>query len=286
MRPAANPEVQPRPSDETLTPASAPGSPGPAREAPAGSDPEVAWNEREDTQTESQPRPRSQALMRRFDEAPVASGPKTLPLTCSPETKSRGEANPHTLDPAHTSRECYPPGDFVERLCKGTYLEVALAWFRPGTPWKRAYLRTETKAWTTAPGAAETDKLRPGEEVLLLRSDADPNGGFQVSAGASYYALRWNGTCVKLTEEEVSYDFPPVRRIAPVEWNWIEDEQQAALREDHVLAKTEELRRKACKGVRRGSHDKRCEAADEALRSQLERVVRSEHQLPTPKHLP
>jgi hypothetical protein len=117
-------------------------------------------------------------------------------------------------------------------------------------------------------------------------SDSNPGGEIQVSSGASFYAFRWNGTCVKLTEEEVSSDFPPRRRIAAVEWNWIEDAQQEALRADPALARAEELRRKSCKGVRRGTVDSRCGAADEALRQHIERFVRSDQQLPPPTSLP
>jgi hypothetical protein len=232
-------------------------------------DGEVLWEDKSAPKPKMQPAARRQVVMQRLNqaEAPQASA---VPTTC-----------------AAPGAACFPPASFVERLCRSTHPSVALFMFQSASPWQRAYVAFETKAWTTSPHGSESDRLLAGEEVLLLQSDLDPNAtGLQTSAAASYAALRWDGSCVKLTQEELQSELPLVRRIAHIEWNWLDDNLQTALRADAAIDDAVQSRRKVCKGARTGNLSKPCQIATERLVKLVEAYVRSGKGIPEPTTLP
>jgi hypothetical protein len=182
---------------------------------------------------------------------------------------------------------CTPDRKFVDRLCKGNFPSVALALFAKDMPWSRGYLRGETEAWNASGGASESGKLAFDEEVLILRKRSADMGGMQVSgAGGGYDALRWNGSCVTLSTEEVTLDRPPSPKSAKVEFRWLDNSIQEALRKD---AKVDELvveRKKECKGAHSGDVSLKCIKADAKLSDAIVQFIRQGGDVGQPEKLP
>jgi hypothetical protein len=178
---------------------------------------------------------------------------------------------------------CYPPADFVERLCKAIYPSVPLVMFRKGSPWRRGYLRGETKAWTTAPGG-QNEKLAQDEEVLVLQEDASRGDSVQYESGAAFYALRWDGTCVKLTEQELMQYVPWGKNTPVVQWQLLDDVQQAALREDPKIDAAYLSSRKQCRSS--GAADAACKRLERRLSDLVVAHVRDGAELPDPAFRP
>mgnify|MGYP000996583816 CR=1 FL=1 len=114
---------------------------------------------------------------------------------------------------------CLPPATFAEDVCRGQHAELALHFFGPKTPWKRAYVLRAFKAWHVG-SRSDLRELRAGEEVILLTGGGKAKpGGIQDAAGRGFDALRWDGTCVSLMEDELSFQRPaaavPANSIAP-----------------------------------------------------------------------
>src|SRR5690606_15540393 len=101
---------------------------------------------------------------------------------------------------------CLPDPKWVKRLCNDVYPNVALHLFRQGTPWTRGYATRKVKAWNASGGATSGDEwVAFDEEVVLLYARSSNTGGMQVSgATGGYDALRWDGSCVTFSGEEVT----------------------------------------------------------------------------------
>ncbi len=205
-----------------------------------------------------------------------------------PNGSGEGEAaDPLPSDCASVdSPFCVPDRDFVSRLCTDTFPGVALLMFRKGTPWTRGYLTRKTEAWNASGGAAPQGELEFDEEVILLRKRG-ATGGIQVSgAGGGYDALRWDGSCVTLAEEEVTLKEPPRAKAAKVTWRWIDPELRDAMKEDPELREAYRARRKECKGATMGEVSLQCVKADDGLSRAVEEYVRRGGDLPRPSKLP
>jgi hypothetical protein len=182
---------------------------------------------------------------------------------------------------------CTPDRKFVERLCKGNFPSVALVLFGKDMPWSRGYLRGETEAWNASGGASESGKLAFDEEVLILRKRSADMGGMQVSgAGGGYDALRWNGSCVTLSTEEVTLDRPPSPKTAKVEYRWLDNSIQEALRKDSKVDEAVIQRKKECKGAHSGDVSLKCIKADAKLSDAIIEFVRQGGELGQPEKLP
>jgi hypothetical protein len=169
-----------------------------------------------------------------------------------------------------------PANAFVKLLCDGVYADVALTMFQDGTPWARAYLTRQTDAWNASGGASVQGKLAFDEEVLILRERNAQDQGFQVSgAMGSYDALRWNGSCVTLMSEEVTFKKPPKALNSRVEWTWLSEPMQEALRENPEILAGYRARRNECKGVSVGDVSKKCAELDGKLIALIVQHVRS-----------
>ncbi len=186
------------------------------------------------------------------------------------------------------SDPCVPPPKFVEALCSDTYPGVTLHMFAPSAPWGRAYLRGKVKAWNASGGVSDNEAwLDFDEEVVLLRKRGGPEGGIQVSgAEGGYDALRWDGSCVTLDASEVTLSAPPKPKAAKVEWRFLDDATQEALRESDVVTKAYRSRRKECKGAVSGTVSKKCVVADARLSEVIVEHVRSGGSLGTPEKMP
>jgi hypothetical protein len=215
-------------------------------------------------------------------ETPVAEAPEE---EATPEPVEEAKGLP--TECAGSGDLCTPPRDFVDRLCQGVYLNVALVMFRQGTPWTRAYLTRKTEAWNASGGASVAGFLEFDEEVIVLKHRKAPSGGMQVSgAGGGYEALRWNGACVTLSGEEVTLRRPPQPKYAKVEWKYIDPSMRDALKEDDKVREAFATWRHECKGVTMGAVSKACETADAKLSKLVVAMVNRGGTLAEPEKLP
>jgi hypothetical protein len=183
---------------------------------------------------------------------------------------------------------CFPPKKFVEKLCAASFPGMALYLFANGSPWSRGYLRGKTKAWNASGGASDNESyLEFDEEVLVLAERKADLGGMQVSgAGASYDALRWDGSCVTLSAQEMTLDKPPSPKNAKLDWRYVDDNVQEALRADPDVNEAFQSRRKECKGATSGEVSLKCVKADDKLSATIVKAIRGGLKLPEPNKVP
>jgi hypothetical protein len=183
--------------------------------------------------------------------------------------------------------KCLPSSAFVTKLCQGNFPSVALVMFQKSMPWTRGYLTRKTRAWNASGGASDAGELAFDEEVLVLRHRSSDMGGMQVSgAGGGYDAIRWNGSCVTLAAEELTLKLPPKAKNSKVEWRFLDDNAQEALRNDPKVDAAYKERRNECKGATMGTVTLKCEKADAKLSDTIVQYVRGGGTLPDPEKLP
>ncbi|NLE85633.1 MAG: hypothetical protein GX607_04465 [Myxococcales bacterium] len=183
---------------------------------------------------------------------------------------------------------CLPDPKWVKRLCNDVYPNVALHLFREGSPWTRGYATRKVKAWNASGGATSGEEwVAFDEEVILLYARNSNLGGMQVSgASGGYDALRWDGSCVTFSGEEVTTRPPPKAKHGRVDWRYLEAPIQEALRTDDAVNTAYRARRQECKGAFSGAVTKKCVQADEALVGSIIAAVRGGISLPQPTKLP
>ncbi|MDQ2647751.1 MAG: hypothetical protein M3020_28395 [Myxococcota bacterium] len=212
------------------------------------------------------------------------------------ETEAEGEASEAAASgPVEVPSDCFkkvsgvcvPEPKFVKRLCNGRYPSMALYLFGNSSKWTRAYLTRKTEAWNASGGASAGGYLEFDEEVLLLAERKADTGGMQVSgAGAGYDAIRWDGSCVTLSGEEITQQRPPSAKNVKVEWRFLDDNVQEALRKDEKINKAFLERRSECKGATTGDVSAKCVKADDKLSESIVSFVRGGGSVPVPSKLP
>jgi len=220
--------------------------------------------------------------------APTAEAKSAAP-TPSAEAKPSDAAQPVSVPTGcvKSGRFCMPDQKFSKRMCNSGSPSLALYLFGNGLGFTRGYLTRKTQAWNAAGGASDNSFLEFDEEVLLLVERGGDAGGMQVSgAGGGYEALRWNGLCVTLAKEEVTLDKPPSPKTAKVEWRFLDDNVQAALREDSTINAAVTKRRQECKGAVSGDVSLGCVKADDKLTQVLVDYLRKGGKVPVPSKLP
>jgi len=164
---------------------------------------------------------------------------------------------------------------------------MAVYLFQKDQPWDRRYLRGKTEAINASGGATREGWLAFDEEVLVLQMKrADPNGMQVSGASESYYAMRWDGSCVTLSGEEVTATVPPSPKHAFVTWRFLDSNVKDALEESESVKKWHRARRKECKGATMGEVSKACVKADAELSDAIVEYVRSGGKIPVPENLP
>ncbi len=182
---------------------------------------------------------------------------------------------------------CAPPPKFVKRLCGGYNPDVALVFFRKGTPFTRAYLRGAVEAWNASGGSSSADKLAFDEEVIVLLERKQDAGGMQVSgAGGGFDVLRWDGSCATLAPEEITFNLPPKPKNAKLSFKDLGDATQEILLKNEKIAKLNADRRKECKGATMGEVTSKCVKLVEQLSDSVADYVRQGGEIPLPKKLP
>ncbi len=181
---------------------------------------------------------------------------------------------------------CSPEPQFVKRLCNGKNPSLGLYLFS-NPKWTRGYLTRRTQAWNASGGASDSGWVEFDEEVLILYARVPDAGGMQVSgAGGSYDALRWDGSCVTLQSEEVTMSKAPAPKYPPIDFRYLDDDTQEALRKDDKVNKAWQERRKECKGATSGDVSLKCVKADDNLTKSVIAFVRGGGNIPEPKKLP
>ena len=181
---------------------------------------------------------------------------------------------------------CTVGKDFAKRVCQSTYVNVALAMFAKGTPWQRGYLTRKTQAWNAEGGASVAGFVEFDEEVLVLFARMPPKGGMMVSGMGGFQTLRFDGSCVTLQSEEVTFKRPPAPKYPRIEWRWLEDGMRDTLRKDSKVDAAYLAQRKECKGVTTGEVSKKCVTADQKLVDAIVEHVVSGGDVPAPTKLP
>lgn len=182
---------------------------------------------------------------------------------------------------------CVPSPKFVKKLCNNRFPSIALYLFGNGSKWAHGYLTRKTEAWNASGGASAGGYLEFDEEVLLLAERKADTGGMQVSgAGAGYDAIRWDGSCVTLSGEELTRDRPPAVKTPRIEWRFLDDNVQEALRKDDKINAAYLERRKECKGAASGDVSAKCVKADTQLSDAIVGFVRGGGSVPVPTTLP
>jgi len=224
---------------------------------------------------------------------PVAEAPRAeaAPAAETPSADSKANAAEGPIsvptECVKSGRFCLPDQKFSKRMCNAGSPSLALYLFGNGFGYTRGYLTRKTQAWNAAGGASDNSFLEFDEEVLLLVERGGDAGGMQVSgAGGGYEALRWNGLCVTLAKEEVTLDKPPAPKAAKVEWRFLDDNVQAALRENATINGAVSKRRQECKGAVSGDVSLACVKADDRLTQVLVEYLRKGGKVPVPSKLP
>jgi hypothetical protein len=221
-------------------------------------------------------------------EAPAEAKADPKPSDEPAGEKSEASTDTGKLPTACASQSdiCNMPKKFVDRLCQSTYPNVALVLFSGSAPWTHGYLTRKTEAWNAEGGASKGGYVEFDEEVLLLTSHSPPKDGMQVSGAGGYQALRWDGSCVTLSSEEVTMKRPPSPKHPRIEWRFIEDGMRDALRKDSAIDEAAIAQKRECKGVSVGDVSKKCVDADNRLVEAIIKHVQSSPGLPTPAKLP
>jgi hypothetical protein len=197
-------------------------------------------------------------------DEPVAA--KELPSTCEDDA---GDI-------------CTPPKAFVERLCRSTHPDVALAMFRKTSPWTRAYVRRNMEAWYTE-ARSRPRELTFGEEVIIVHDRASNVTGVRVSGSGSYDVLRWDGSCVSMMSDEIAMRPPTAPEVARIPWRRLEPSIRNQLLEDTTVARRAEQRRESCKSDPYGT---KCTRADQGLSRMIAHYLRQGGEIPDPIRLP
>ncbi len=159
--------------------------------------------------------------------------------------------------------------------------------FQTGSPWERRYITRKTQAINASGGATMEGWLEFDEEVLVMRYKKASADGIQVSGSTEVLdALRWDGSCVTLSGEEVTTSKPPSPKSGFITWRHLDENVQEALKEEDKVREGYRVRQKECKGATMGEVTKACEKADKKLSELVFSYVRGGGKLPLPTKLP
>jgi len=185
-----------------------------------------------------------------------------------------------------SSDPCVPDKTFVQRLCDGSFPDVALLLMSKSMPFTHAYLRGDVDGWNAEGGASARAKLKFDEEVLILEKRSGDTSGIQVSGSGGYQVMRWDGNCYTLEGDEITMRRPPAPKHAPIAWRYLEDATKNALLDDAKLKAAYDKRNHECKGAVSGDVTLACQRADEAMTSAIVAAVHGGVVVPTPQHIP
>lgn len=184
------------------------------------------------------------------DETSVEpSGPMPIPSAC------HDEAPPCTANPG-----------WVRKLCAEVYPDVALYLFRKASPFAHGYITRKTKAVNASGGVTSGDEWLEFDEEVVVLHQRKASSGIQVSgAEGGFDALRADGSCVTLDSTELTLTRPPKAKHARVQWRYLSEDTQDALKKNQAIFDTYVARKRECKGAYSGEVSKKCVDLDTKL---------------------
>jgi hypothetical protein len=129
-------------------------------------------------------------------------------------------------------------------------------------------------------------KLAVNEELIVLKHRANAGGIVVSGASGGFDVLRWDGTCVSLSGDEVSMRRPGLARFAPIPWRKLAEKTQTSLLSDTRIKQNFDRRRKDCQGDTSGPGLSPCERAEADLSAGIVSFIRSGGSVPDPADLP
>jgi hypothetical protein len=151
-------------------------------------------------------------------------------------------------------------------LCADLYPDVALYLFRKDSPFSHGYITRKTKAVNASGGVTSGDEWLSFDEEVVVLFERRAGGGIQVSgAEGGFDALRVDGSCVTLDSTELTFTRPPKAKYASVQWRYLGDDIQEALKANTTVFDTYVARKKECKGAYSGDVSKKCMDLDAKL---------------------
>lgn len=201
------------------------------------------------------------------------TAPEPMPTACAGEQPFKKDA-----------KACLMPADFIKKLCAGSYPDVTLSLFAKGTPWTRAWLAGDVEAWSASGGFTSRANLAFDEEVIVLTRHAAPSVGgiVMTGAGANFDVLRWDGSCVSVSEGELAAKRPPAPKSSPMRFHRLEEATQKALLSSTKVKSSHDAVAKACSGEKAV-----CDRAERDLANVIASTVRSgATSLPAPSRRP
>jgi hypothetical protein len=174
-----------------------------------------------------------------------------------------------TCESNRGGESCSAPPSVVKKLCeRASSPETALYMFQKDSPWKRIYVNRDLDAWYAgghaACGHSAKSTLTLDEEVIVLSHGANGSGVMVGSGG--FDVMRWNGSCVSVSPEEVSKKPPRTPTRANIPWQILDNKVRDALLADETIAAADKNRRKICRDdIMSGTKSTRCAKATDAL---------------------
>ena len=206
------------------------------------------------------------------DRSDARPEPESIPTTCAENTSK---------DPKE-AKLCLVGSDYTKKLCAGVYPELALAFFAKGTPWTRVYLAGDIEAWNASGGRTHRAQLAFDEEVIVLARHGATGGIVMTGSGVSYDVLRWDGSCVSISQSEMTTRKPPSPKTAVVPWKRLDvSARRVLLASERVKASSDALE-KACSSP----DEKACEKGTRTLSLAIAEHVRSGGALAPPPRRP
>lgn len=204
------------------------------------------------------------------DRSAARPEPESVPTACATEGTPK------------TGKVCMVGAAYTKKLCAGIYPEVALELFAKGTPFTRAYLRGDVDAWNASGGLTHRAQLAFDEEVLVLAKHDAGGGIVMTGSQASYDVLRWDGTCVSITQGEMTMQRPPSPKPSPISWTRLDESARRALLESPKVKSSQGAIDEACTS----GDAKACDRATTALSRAIAEYVRGGGSIPAPPRRP
>jgi len=208
------------------------------------------------------------------EATPVAAATSTPEANANAtETASDEDTLTHELPTTCSGTDgCYPEAAFTERVCRGKFPDLPLAFFKKGAPWQRLYVKAETVEPVNAYGGPRSPMwMNFGEEVVVLRKrGAATTKGVHMSGPTDLDVLRWDGTCATIREEMFVSYIPGDMTSPRIVWKYLDDPIQDGLLKNAMVERAQATERKQC---RDSSPSQPSAACDKAMRKLTDAIV-------------
>jgi hypothetical protein len=206
-------------------------------------------------------------------EPALAPMPATDASASTEEQAAADDSLTHELPSTCSGTDgCYPDAAFTERVCRGKFPDLPLAFFKKGAPWQRLYVKAETVEPVNAYGGPRSEMwMNFGEEVVVLRKRGPGAAkGVHMSGPTDLDVLRWDGTCATIREEMFVKYIPGDMTSPRIVWKYLDDPLQDGLLKNVAVERAQATERKQC---RDSSPSQPTPACDKAMRKLTDAIV-------------